>query len=61
MEQTAIFEEKISFSPKDMNRVGEQTIDSILLEHLKKKLEGKCNTHGFVIPESIQLLSLVCE
>ena len=57
MEQTAIFEEKVSFSPKDMNRVGEQTIDSILLEHLKKKLEGKCSTHGFVIPESVQLLS----
>jgi DNA-directed RNA polymerase subunit E'/Rpb7 len=57
MEQTAIFEDKVSFSPKDMNKVGEQTIDSILLGHLKKKLEGKCSTHGFVIPESVQLLS----
>ena len=57
MEQIAIFEEKISFSPKDMNRVGNETFDSILLEHIQKKLEGKCSIHGFVIPGSIKLLS----
>ena len=57
MEQTAIFEEKVSFTPKDMNRVVNQSIDSILLEHVQKKLEGKCSSHGFVIPKSISLLS----
>lgn len=57
MEQKAIFEEKVAMSPKDMNMVGSKTIDDILLSHLKEKLEGKCSQHGFVVPNSLQLLS----
>jgi len=57
MDQIAVFEEKVAMSPKDMNRIGNETIDSVLISHLRKTLEGKCTIHGYVLPESIQLLS----
>ena len=57
MEQIALFEEKVYLTPKDMNQIGSQTIDSILSSHLKDKLENKCSRHGFVIPNSLETLS----
>jgi hypothetical protein len=57
MEQIALFEEKVYLTPKDMNQIGTQTIDSILSSHLKTKLENKCSRHGFVIPNSLEILS----
>jgi DNA-directed RNA polymerase subunit E'/Rpb7 len=57
MEQIALFEEKIYLSPKDMNHIGAQTIDAVLLGHLKEKLENKCSRHGFVVPNSLDVLS----
>lgn len=57
MEQTVLFEEKIHLSPKDMNRVAKQSIDSIILEYLRSKLGNKCSQHGFVNPESLKVLS----
>ncbi len=57
MEQTVLFEEKIHLSPKDMNRVAKQTIDSIILDYLRSKLGNKCSQHGFVNPESLKVLS----
>jgi len=57
MEQTAIFEEKVFMTPKDMNLVSKKSIDDILLDHLKKKIEGKCSQHGFVVPNSLTMLS----
>jgi DNA-directed RNA polymerase subunit E'/Rpb7 len=57
MEQSAIFEEKVFMTPKDMNLVSKKTIDNILLDHLKKKIEGKCSQHGYVIPNSLEMLS----
>ena len=57
MEQTVIFEEKVYLSPKDMNRVVKDGLDKILLRQLSKKLEGKCSQHGFVIPNSLEILS----
>ena len=57
MEQIALFEEKIYLTPRDMNRVASQPIDSILASHLKEKLESKCSHHGFVIPNSLEILS----
>jgi DNA-directed RNA polymerase subunit E'/Rpb7 len=56
MEQLAIFEEKLSLSPHDLH--GEITsIDDILEKKLRRQLEGKCSQHGYVIPNSIELLS----
>jgi DNA-directed RNA polymerase subunit E'/Rpb7 len=57
MERTALFQERVALSPKDMNQLDKKTIDDILMEHLRQKLEGRCSIHGYVIPESLQLLS----
>ena len=56
MEQIAIFEEKVALTPADLSREI-TSFDAILLERLKKTLEGKCSRHGFVIPGSLELLS----
>jgi len=57
MEQTVLFEQKVYLSPKDINRVAKESVDSILLHHLQEKLENKCSQHGFVIPGSLEILS----
>jgi hypothetical protein len=57
MEQTIIFEDKVYLTPKDMNRVAKDSIDTILMEHLRTKLENKCSQHGFVLPGTLEMLS----
>lgn len=56
MEQIAIFEEKVAISPPDL-RPEITSFDDILLSKVKKLLEGKCSKHGYVIPDSLELLS----
>jgi DNA-directed RNA polymerase subunit E'/Rpb7 len=56
MEQIAIFEEKVAISPGDL-RPEITSFDDILLSKVKKLLEGKCSKHGYVIPDSLELLS----
>lgn len=56
MEQTVIFEEKIALTPIEL-RKQITSFDEILIEKLKKSLEGRCSRHGFVIPGSLELLS----
>ena len=56
MEQLAIFEEKVAISPADL-RPEITNFDDILLGKVKKLLEGKCSKHGYVIPDSLELLS----
>jgi len=56
MEQDAIFEEKVSLSPKDMN-VEILSFDDILLKQMRRQIEGKCTKHGFLIPNSLKMLS----
>lgn len=56
MEQDAVFEEKVALSPKDMtNEV--LSFDDILMRKMRKQIEGKCTKHGFLIPNSLKLLS----
>lgn len=64
MEQTVIFEEKVPLRPKDLNlinsvevREGYGPLDALLLKQLREKLEGRCSQHGYVVPDSITLLS----
>jgi len=57
MEQSVLFEQKIYLSPKDINRVAKESIDTILLKHLRNKLENQCSQHGFIIPDSLEILS----
>lgn len=56
MEYTAIFEERIPLTPKDL-RKDLENIDSILLDKLSARLENKCSRHGFVKPDTMQILS----
>ena len=56
MEQLAIFEEKVILTPSDL-RPEIESFDDILLAKLKATLEGKCSKHGYVIPNSLELLS----
>jgi DNA-directed RNA polymerase subunit E'/Rpb7 len=52
MEHTAIFEEQVSLTPTDFKRVI-KSIDSILLEKLRARIENKCSRHGYVIPNTL--------
>jgi len=56
MEVEAIFEEKVALSPLDL-RANITSFDDILLKKLKKGLEGRCSRHGYVIPNSLNILS----
>ncbi len=58
METRAIFERKITLTPRDLNKVSKsRPIDALILEKVQHELEGKCSQHGWVIPQSIKLLS----
>ena len=56
MQHTAIFEEQVPLTPKDMKQEIE-SIDAILEEKVKAKLEGHCSHHGFVLPGTVKILS----
>jgi len=56
MESDALFQEKVYLTPKDLS--GEITsIDAILLEKVKERLEQRCSPHGYVLPGSLELLT----
>jgi DNA-directed RNA polymerase subunit E'/Rpb7 len=56
MEQVAVFQEKIPLTPKDL-RNDVSSIDAILEEKLRVKMENRCSPHGFVLPGTIKILS----
>jgi DNA-directed RNA polymerase subunit E'/Rpb7 len=56
MEHTAVFEEQISLTPTDL-RSEIKDIDAVLQEKFRKRIEGKCSRHGFVIPDTLKILS----
>jgi hypothetical protein len=57
MESTAFFEKKISLTPSDFNEVKTTPIEQILLRKARESIESKCSEQGFVLPDSLQLLS----
>jgi DNA-directed RNA polymerase subunit E'/Rpb7 len=57
MDTLVVFEEKISLNAKDLNKAAKSSVDDIVLEKLRAKLEGKCSSSGWVIPNSLKLLS----
>ena len=57
MEHQALFEERIPLTPKDLNRLANDPVETILLEKIRKKLEGHCSRHGYVIPGSMEIVS----
>jgi DNA-directed RNA polymerase subunit E'/Rpb7 len=56
MEQIAVFEDKVMLTPADLSREI-TSFDDILLQKLKSSLEGKCSKHGYVLPDTLELLS----
>jgi DNA-directed RNA polymerase subunit E'/Rpb7 len=57
MEHQAVFEERVPITPKELNRLSDETAETILLEKLRTKLENRCSKHGFVIPGSLEIIS----
>lgn len=56
IETLALFEEKISITPRDLANT-KLNIHALLLSKLAEKLEGKCSLHGWVMPNSTKILS----
>lgn len=56
IETLAIFEEKISITPRDLANQ-KLEIHALLLTKLAEKIEGKCSLHGWVLPHSTKILS----
>jgi DNA-directed RNA polymerase subunit E'/Rpb7 len=56
MEHTAVFEEQVTLTPKDMrNKI--DSIENVVHDKLKARLEGRCSRHGYVLPDSVKVLS----
>lgn len=56
MKYTALFEEQVALTPKDLCH-DITSFDDLLKEKLKVKLEGKCSRHGYVISDTLTILS----
>jgi DNA-directed RNA polymerase subunit E'/Rpb7 len=56
MEHVALFEEQVSLTPKDM-RIKIDSIEALVADKLRARLEGRCSRHGFVVPETVKVLS----
>ena len=56
MEYTAVFEERVSLTPRDI-RGAIKNIDTILEGKIRARLEGKCSRHGYVLNDSTKILS----
>lgn len=65
MESVALFEEKVAIQPSDLSgrdTKGKTTsddinIESLLVEKLAARLEGRCSLHGYVVPGSLNYVS----
>jgi DNA-directed RNA polymerase subunit E'/Rpb7 len=56
MEHSVLFEEQISLVPSDFSKEI-TSINDMLLDKLKTKLENKCSRNGYVLPDSLKILS----
>ena len=56
IETLALFEEKISMTPRDLANP-KINIQALLQAKLAEKIEGKCSLHGWVMPHSTKILS----
>jgi len=56
MEHSVIFEEQVSLNSEDLSKEI-TSIDTILLNKIKGKFENKCSRHGFVIKDTLKMLS----
>lgn len=56
MEVACSFETKVTLTAKDLSKDIE-TIDKLLEEKIKTQYEGRCSRNGYVVPESVKLVS----
>lgn len=56
MEIPSFFETKIALTPRDMGR-DITNLDSLIEEKIKTQFEGKCSRNGYVVPNSVKLIS----
>jgi ribA/ribD-fused uncharacterized protein len=56
MEIISNFETKVALTAKDLSKDIE-SIDKLLEEKIKTQYEGKCSRNGYVVPNSVKLLS----
>ena len=56
MESEAFFQEKVYLTPKDLGKQID-SIDDILLNKVKERLEQKCSPHGYVLPGTLELIT----
>lgn len=56
MEYVAVFEEQLALTSVDLKK-NIESIDEVLENKLKQRLEGKCSKHGFVVPDTVKILS----
>lgn len=56
MEHSVVFEEQVSLVPNDFSKEI-TSVNDILLEKLKERLENKCSRNGYVLPNSLKILS----
>ena len=56
MESEAFFQEKVYLTPKDLGKEIE-SIDIILLNKVKERLDQKCSPHGYVLPGTLELIT----
>jgi DNA-directed RNA polymerase subunit E'/Rpb7 len=57
METSVVFEQKISISPREFNQLGNQKLDALLLKKFADENEGRCSVHGWVVPDTLSILS----
>jgi DNA-directed RNA polymerase subunit E'/Rpb7 len=56
METEAFFQEKVYLTPKDL-QMEINSVDDILLNKLKERLEQRCSPHGYVMPGTLEILT----
>lgn len=56
IESIATFEEKVAITSRDLAN-HKINIHAVLLAKLAEKMEGKCSLHGWVLPDSMKILS----
>lgn len=56
METEAFFQEKVYLTPKDLQQEI-TSVDTILLDKLKERLEQRCSPHGYVMPGTLEILT----
>ena len=57
MESTVVFEEKVAVSPTDFNKMSKLTLNDLVLKKFAETREGRCSTHGWVVPGSLNIVS----